>query len=66
MTGLKPCPFCGSSVLLTTVYDGNVWEDCPGMFQCTNPECGAAVVFPMTMNWTKEKEKDRWNRRVRE
>jgi len=60
----KPCPFCGSSVLLTTVYEA-FREDCPpGMFQCTNPDCGAAVIFPMTVNWTKEKEMDLWNRRV--
>lgn len=60
---LKPCPFCGSPVRLTTLY-GDFMESYPGMFQCTNPDCGARVIFPMTMNWTKEKEKDLWNGRV--
>lgn len=62
-SSLGSCPFCGSPVERITLY-GDTMACYPALFECKNQECGARVLFPITKNWTKEKEKDLWNRRA--
>ena len=64
-SGLGSCPFCGSPVERTTIY-GDFMECYPSLFECTNHDCGARVMFPMAMGRTKEMEEDLWNRRASE
>jgi hypothetical protein len=64
MTTLKPCPFCGGDVYLSTLenmynqkmgYTIRLWK-----IECFNPICGADVPAQLT----RELVVERWNTRV--
>ena len=61
MNELKKCPFCGSNVVLMTLFTGIK------MFYCKNyDECGAVVSFDNPKcNSDNDKAKiESWNRRI--
>lgn len=54
--GLKPCPFCGSSVV--------VWETAYGVVKVVECKtCSIRFVFPWSKTETGKDLADKWNRR---
>lgn len=59
---IKPCPFCGSEVILENINQ-RVDDENMYMFECTNDNCGLSTCFG-DYSTDRTSAIKKWNKRV--